>query len=72
VTAPHAAIPPAMKEPGDKCKQACHHVSCDGRFANLSWSTWFVLSSGVRIGSIDSTRAHTKMAARNAQRVEKR
>jgi hypothetical protein len=26
VTAPHAAIPPAMKEPGDTCQQGCHHL----------------------------------------------
>jgi len=26
VTAPHAAIPPAMKEPGEQCKQGCHHL----------------------------------------------
>jgi hypothetical protein len=26
VTAPHAAIPPAMKEPGDTCQQDCHHL----------------------------------------------
>jgi hypothetical protein len=25
VTAPHAAMPPAMKEPGDACEQGCHH-----------------------------------------------
>ena len=69
MTAPHAAIPPAMKEPGDSCQQGCHHLVplavCEPIVVDM---VCVELRSACRVNWF-SAYAYNK-DGKNAQRVE--